>query len=444
MTKNSMKRIVIFLAALLCMTGRVGAQTEHDVRVGNALNGSMPFELRRAYEAGKDSLSPMLRCFAEAMLADWFNRPREACSAIDSLINNHQEEIGVENVLSMIYIKAVNMGKLGQYGKAAQMLDDVSQAMSPHLGDSSLGHFYEKADEYRELAKIGNINSIDIPRQGASIPFRIDSVGPQGKQAEAIMVGARINGKSQDVLFDTGAGVNVASEKAAERLGLRMLDAGQRAKGFGTVNGRKAVADEIRMGDLVLRNVPFLVMNVSSGVDSIDVYMRHFEVVMGVELMYAVKEVQIDFAGKKLFVPYTPSAIGDSEEQNLAGSGVGTFCAEANLGGMLVPVSLDTGAGHSNLGTRYFAMHKEHIEASCEPDTLRQAGAGGVSIGKAYKLKDFTISLGGSTYTFPVIPVVTTDDILTSEKFANLGMDYFRQFGKVIFNTKDMFVRIVP
>lgn len=84
-----MKKITAFLVALLCMTGRVGAQTEHDVRVGNALNNSMPFELRRAYEAGKDSLSPMLKCFAEAMLADWFNRLQEACSAIDSLINNH-------------------------------------------------------------------------------------------------------------------------------------------------------------------------------------------------------------------------------------------------------------------------------------------------------------------------------------------------------------------
>lgn len=438
-----MKKVTIFLVVLLCITGSVGAQTMYDVRVGNALNGKMPFELRRAYEAGKDSLNPMLKCFAESLLANYFNRPQAACSAIDSLISKHQGEIGMGNVLSMIYVKAVNLCKLGRYDEAAQMLDGVLQTMAPHLGDSTLAPFYEKADECRELAKVGNINSVSIPRQGARMPFRIDSVGAEGKKGETIMVGALINGMSQDFVFDTGAGVNVASEKAAERLGLRMLDAGSRAKGIGIQHGRKAIADEIRIGDLTLRNVPFLVMTISSGVDSIDAYMKHLDIIMGVELMYAVKEVQINFTDKELFVPYTPSAIGEGEEPNLAGNGEGTFCTEADLDGTTASVVLDTGAGFSVLGSRYFAMHKERIEVECEPDTVRQAGAGGVNIGKAYKLKNFTISIGGGSYTFPEIPVGTAEGGLESNKFANIGMDYFRQFGKVVFNIKDMFVRML-
>lgn len=438
------KHFAVSIVVLFCVNSVVFAQSEYDARAGNALNGGMPFELRDAYEAAKDSLNPMLKCFAEAMLADWFNHPREACAAIDTLVNNYQEEIGIGNVLGMLYVRATNMGRLGQYDEAAQMLYGVLQSVAPHLGDSALAPYYEKADEYRELAKIGDINAIVIPEQGARIPFRIDTIGQRRNKVETIIIEATINGKRQDVVFDTGAGVNVASEKAAEKLSLRTLDAKSRAEGFGVQHGRKAVADEIKMGDITLRNVPFLVMDISSGVDSIDnMYLNHLDITMGVEFMHAAKETQIDFKKKELFVPHTPSAIGHDEKQNLAGGSNGTYCALADVNGTAAHVGLDTGAGQSVIGSRYFAMHKDSIEARCEADTLRQAGAGGVRIEKAYKLKEFTVAVGGGTYTFPEISVATEAGDPLNDRLANLGIDYFRQFDKVIFNTKDMFVRMI-
>lgn len=437
-----MKRFLICIITLLCIIGHIAAQSKHDVLVGNALNGGNTFELRHTYEAGKDSLTPMIKCFAESILAHYLNKPQEACNAIDSLVKNHQQEIGISNVMSMLYLKSLDMGKLGKYDEAAQMLDKLITTLTPHIGDSSLVMFRERLSECREYAKIGNINSICIPEKGARIPFRIDSIGPQRKRSTTITIPGEINGKQQDMVFDTGAGANIVSEKTAAKLGLRMLDINTKAKGFGIQQGRKAIADKLCMGDIIMRNVPFIVMDISSGVDSIDVYMRHLEAVIGVEFMNAAKEVQIDFANKEIFVPYTPSVIAKSEKQNLAGNGNGIFEVEVSLNGDTVPVGLDTGAGNSNIGFKYFANHKEYIRSNCEPDTLRGAGAGGVQICKAFKLKNFPVSIGGIMYKFPEIFVSTEDEGISSARYGNLGMDFFTKFKKMTINTKDMFVRI--
>lgn len=437
-----MRRILICFVTLLCIIGHVTAQSKHDAIVGNALNSGNAFELRRTYEAGKDSLSPMIKCFAESMLAHNFNKPQEACDAIDSLIKNHQQEIGLSNVMSMIYLKSIDMGKLGKYDEAAQMLDKFITTLEPHIGDSSLVMFRERMNECREYTKIGNINSINIPEQGGHIPFRIDSIGPKRKRATTIIIPGEINGKQQEIVFDTGAGVNVVSTKIAEKLGLRMIDVNTKAKGYGVQQGRKAIADKLRIGDVTIKNVPFIVMDISSGVDSFDVYMRHLEAIIGVEFMNAAKEVQIDFANKEIFVPYTPSVLAKDDNLNLSVNSGGIFEVEVNLNGDTVPVGLDTGAGNSNIGFQYFADHKEYIESNCEPDTIRGSGAGGFHICKAYRLKNFPISVGGVTYTFPQILASTEDDKISSAIYANLGMDFFTKFNKMTINTKDMFVRI--
>lgn len=437
-----MRRFIICLATILCSIGHINAQSKHDALVGNALNSGNAFELKRTYEAGKDSLSPMIKSFAESMLAHYFNKPQKACDAIDSLVKNHQQEIGISNVMSMLYLKSIDMGKLGNHDEAAQMLDKLITTLAPHIGDSSLIIFREKMNEYREYAKVGNINGINIPKQGGHIPFRIDSIGPQRKRATTIIIPGEINGKQQNMVFDTGAGANIINEKTAAKLGLRMLDADSRTKGYGTRQGRKAIADKLCMGNITMTNVPFIVTDNTCGVDSIDVYMKHHEVVIGVEFMNAAQEVQIDFANKEVFVPNTPSVLAKDEKQNLASNGNGIFEVEVNLNGDTVPVGLDTGAGNSNIGYLYFANHKEDIETNGEPDTLRSAGLGGVYVSKAYKLKNLPISIGGTKYKIPEIFVSVEDDGITSARYANLGMDLFTKFNKIIVNTKDMFVRI--
>ena len=53
------------------------------------------------------------------------------------------------------------------------------------------------------------------------------------------------------------------------------------------------------------------------------------------------------------------------------------------------------------------------------------------------------LQIAGQGYAFPEIYVSTMPGVVDLRK-ANVGMDYFMQFKKVVFNTKDMFVRLFP
>lgn len=115
---------------------------------------------------------------------------------------------------------------------------------------------------------------------------------------------------------------------------------------------------------------------------------------------------------------------------------------ECQINGERQIVSIDTGAGDSNLSSQYFATHREQIEREGRVDTLRSAGAGGVKIERAYELSNVNISIGGASHTWEKIMCSTEEDIIW--RAANIGMDCLATFPRVVINTRTMRLRIEP
>ena len=439
-----MKRLFL---SVICMVSLVAswAQETADERISQALNSSDWFELRRVFQgADKDSVMPMLRLFSEGMVATYFNRPDEACTVIRSLLNNHSAEIGGGNTLSMAFMLAANEARTGRYAEAAETLSRVIQAFEPLVDSMALDMHRGYEKQYRILAEYEGVDS--VPGLGAkdfSIPFRLDSVGPEHKHALTIMLPSLVNGKAQDIVFDTGAGVNVVSTAAAKALGMDVYDVGTRLSGIGEQQGGFAVARELCMGNMKMHNVPFFVVDISSGVDSIDAYMSHLDMIVGVDFMNALVELHVDFENNGIFVPKAQNRLSLEGAPNLCGGVAGGYFVEGTANGEQVTVNLDTGAGNSVLTYSYFESHKEYITTQCRADTLGSAGAGGVKIELAYVLPSLDLQIAGQGYTFPEIYVSTMPGAVDLRK-ANIGMDYFIKFKKVVFNTKDMFVRLFP
>ena len=442
---NMLIRFFILICAVCSFIG-TQAQSAADAVVANALNGGNPFELLRAYEASRDSLSPMIDRFAKAMIANDFNNPAEACKAIDSLVENHQDEIGLGSTMTMIYLKAANMAKEGRYAEASQVLENVVDKLLPHVDKSSLSHFSEKAAEYAELEKFPIVNGIAIPSSGASIPFCLDTIQANGKTAVRMFIDATINGQSLRVQFDTGAGTNVISEAAAKRLNLRLLGTEGTMRGVGNAKGRKAIAERLQLGGLEMRNVTFIVADIRSGVDSIDNrYFKSLDAVIGVEVINAAKEMRLDFKNKHIVIPACPSPMGKVDKHNLAIGRAGFFLIEAAINGVKHPAGLDTGASASVLNGAYFKENEKWITANCKEDSIREAGAGGIRMSKAYRMENVPVAVGQYTHVFPHLLAATTkDENMPDLRFANLGIDFFLPTGEVLINTKDMFVRITP
>lgn len=445
MHNNILIRFFVLICAVCSFIG-TQAQSAADAVVANALNGGNPFELLRAYEASRDSLSPMIGCFAKAMIANDFNSPAEACEAIDSLVENHQDEIGLGNTMTMIYLKAANMAKEGLYAEASQVLANVVDKLSPHVDKSSLSHYSEKAAEYAELAKFPIVNGIVIPSSGTSIPFCLDTIQANGKTAVRMFIDATINGQSLRVQFDTGAGANVISEAAAKRLNLRPLGTEGTMRGVGNTKGRKAIAERLQLGGLEMRNVTFIVADIRSGVDSIDNrYFKSLDAVIGVEVINAAKEMRLDFKNKRIVIPACPSPMEKTDKHNLAIGRAGFFQIEAAINGVKHPAGLDTGASASVLNGAYFKENEKWITANCKEDSVREAGAGGIRMSKAYRMENVPVAVGQYTHVFPHLLAATTEDEnMPDLRFANLGIDFFLPTGEVLINTKDMFVRITP
>ena len=438
-----MKRILSTFICLLALLP-IHAQTEDDARIGQCLNTSDWFELKRAYEqANKETMMPMLKVFAESMIATQFNQPENASVEIRELMNKYGNEIGMGNIIGMGYLLASNEARLGKYSDAAQTLNNIIQTFKQYTDSTSLAIHRQSEKQYRILAQYEGINRITSPKEDYHFPFRLDSIGFKGKRAVTMMIPAKVNQKPQDIVFDTGAGVNIVSTKAVKELGLDLHEISTGVTGVGgTQQGLFAVAQCIQLGNLTLNNVPFYVVDLSSGIDSIDVHMKHLNMILGVDFIHAMKEVQIDFGKKEIVVPQHLSTLQEGEVSNMAGGISDLFVVEGKGNDERLLFHLDTGAGSSNLGSQYFQRYKEYITTQCQADTLRSAGGGGILIEQAYWLPNFCLETNGTSYTFPKI-MVATQGGPTDTREGNFGMDYFLQFKKVIFNTKDMFVRMI-
>ncbi len=436
-----MKKFITILFIAIACINNLQAQSNYEIRISDALNKSEWFELRRIYTEGADSISPLLKSFAEAMLAHCFCSSDSACKAIDNLTMNYRDEIGLGNATSMNYLKSAHLANLGRYSDAKRVLNNC---ITSYINSGTpVDYLSEIVQQYEALESIGNINHIDIAGEEIIIPLSIDTIWAYNKPHFLIMINANVNNQPMKILFDTGAGVNVVNRKTAQRLGLTNLNIDTRATGVGgQVTGTYSVAQEIGMGNITIKNVPFQVFDISTGIDSIDnTFMKHLDMVIGVKFMNLFDELQIDLRNKKLYIPHETSYIKENESPNLCGGIEELHIIEAKINNTPMVVTFDTGAANSSLNSPYYQKFKSQIENSYESDTLRQAGAGGVKISKAYKIKNLNIEIGETSYTFPEIAVPTTSDN-PSTLYGCMGMDYFINFSKIIFDFKNHILRI--
>lgn len=411
-------------------------------RVGQAMNASDWFELARIYEADCEQIDPFLRCYAESLLATFFGRPAEATMSIERLVGTYGELLG-DGALGMWYYWGVNQTRMGEYAIAAEGLMRELAKVEGRVDEAAIEPLRTSAKQWGELSQFDRVNSLERPAEGdVHVPFRLVNLRPEKGNAQQIRFDAKFNGTAQEVVFDTGAGVNVASVEAAERLGLKMLKAESEVQGIGGAQrGRYAVAERIELGNATLHNVPFYVISMRTGVDSLDRrYMSQLEVVMGVDMIHAMGEVHIDFEHSQLFSPSVQTLDYDVRPNLCLAPAL--FEAECEIDGERQIVSIDTGAAESNLSSIYFVTHREQIERVGRLDTLRSAGAGGVKIEQAYELPNVQIALGGATHTWEKIMCSTEPDIIW--RAGNIGMDCLTIFSRVVINARTMRMQVEP
>lgn len=444
-----MKKSLLFISAIIMLLNPTLSAQTADERIGNAMNNADWFELEKQYNSlPKDSISPFLEVFSRALIGNRLNRPDVSIPAFGELLADYSDYLGVDNAVSSSMMYAMDLSRTGHSDVAADLISAIHAATEQYLDSATSTRLRNMTDQYKALSAY-KTNQVSFNTQGkiATFSFQIDTnIGPADKPAAAMMLdNCIVNGKKAGIMFDTGAGANIISDSLAMAYDMIPLDVPVTVSGMGMASGHIAIAKEIRLGEITVTNVPFYVIPVKSGHEEADKYMKHLKLVIGSDIMLALKDLTIDFSSNTISVP-TAAGERDGTPSNMCFSSGMNLLTKASVAGLPALMNIDTGDGSDGiLSDMFYNRNKEFVtEAKGTPDSLRMAGIGGWSKLNGYKLTDIPLSLAGNTVSLPSIFVSEDHSMLSDNIDGNIGLATLLKFRKLRFDMVNMRLSTEP
>ncbi len=431
------------LSVVLFVFSMSGMAQSVDEKIGNAMNTADWFALDSIYNVTpKDSINPFLEVFSRCLIGNRLNRPEVSIPAFRELLNSQSLDLG--NLVSSAHMFGMDLSREGYNAEAASMINSIVDQTRQYLDSASVAALTVSAERYAALAEYKPYE-VEFPQGAdAEVPFVIVPVGPEGKGSVLMHLrSSYINGIEADITFDTGAGVNMISPEMAAKYNLEPLSGTRMTvAGVGKGEGYVAVAKELKLGNLSVRNVPFIVASMSSNNAEADQYIDCFNIVVGSELMLQLKDLTIDFNAGLIAVPSQAPTRSDAAPNLCFSSGMNLLTRGA-IRGRQVQMCLDSGdASFGSLGANFYEEHQQYLEAHCETDTIRSAGFGGVAMSLCYRLTDVDVTIGGTTVTPAEIVVMTRADYSAMAYGANIGLRTLMLYRKIRFNMVDFTVAV--
>jgi len=442
-----MKKIsLIIILIFLFFCSGLQAQSPDD-KIGALINNSDYFGLDEQYPLLKDSIHPMLKVFSGVMLSFSFNNPRETCMYADSLIKNHQQEIGFGNVQSMIMIKSQSLAEMGEYEQAANELKSFTESVSQYMDSASLNSFNST---YQYYNKLSSVPKCWIERLGKNCEssIEIDTVRLKGKTSSEtdtsrisgtlIYIPVKIGDNVERFILDTGCPTAAfLSERMAQKYNVKTVFDSLIVNGTGSGYGRLGLLDSIEVAGIILKNLLVTVVPSNPTVDS--VFMT--EAVLGQEIMKLTGEIQIYPRQKKVIFPWELSPT-PSTGRNMIFHASHPYIKAFHNNERLI-MHFDTGNSSGNLHYTYYEKHKEKIERTGKKDSRLTGGFGAVMMKEIYRLPSFDMWVGDNAFTLKDFEVnITPIYTVQGREDGALGMSFINLFDKVTINFHKMFVDV--
>lgn len=431
-------RLLAIYILSICFISTMQGQTP-DEEIGGLINKTDYFELNRQYTLLKDSIHPAIRSLAACLLDDAFNRPEEACKAIEYLCQNHQE-LGFDNILNMIIAWGQNLIKSGRYADAADLLNaqinnpDVQAHASEQI-QNGLKNLYRRAAVLRNYPK----SEIIRPDKDCAVSI-IREISNKDKRNLTYKINVKIGEKQTPFIFDTGADAPAfISEKFAKEHGIKIigdsiLTAGITATGYTKIG----FIDSLKIGEITYCNL-WAIVSPQSEIRYKDSVIAQVDAVLGRYFMDEIGEFQIIPSKGEIVFPMHESQMPENRN-NVVLIG-GQPYIEAHSNDERLSLHFDTGGGCS-LNSTYYRKHKDKIEATCLSDSSGIGGWGGARRIPIYKLLELPLTIAGTNCMMRDIDIFTEDLRIGSICDGSLGMDFVELFEKVVFNFDKMFISV--
>ena len=421
-------RLLFLFITFLLGYNSAYSQTLTDVKMGEILNNGDLFQIKEQYPILKDSVSiEMLNLVSEAQLGIGFNQLERAGIALDSLLRFHQAELGAETSIGMAALQGMNFLNLGKYEQAGKVGENLVNALKNSVPFEALYSFVFIEKVGKALANVPK-PYLERPDRDITVPLILETVG-RGKH---IHIPVEVNGITKNYIFDTGCSFgNFVSEKYAEEVGLKVLADSIPVSGMEIGFVKLAMADSLRIGELVYHNPVFMVAPPDGEVDSLFT----FDGVLGYQFIRDAKEIIIDNEGGRFIFP---QEISDGEPNMYLSSN--TPHVRISYDGHPFDLIFDTGNAKSDLGNKFAETFPDAIEGLTEQTTSR-GGFGGISQTKAVVLPEFRFEVAGSAVT-----LYDTEGFKNTESGSqlfsgSLGTDFVLSFKRLVINYQSMFIR---
>ena len=433
----------ILLHAFISITSLIGYSQSINDKILNAINQSDWFSLDSIYNSvPKDSIHPYLEISSRCFLGHQFNRPEVSIPAFQELFSTQSEYLDLNNFITSAVTFGKDLSSAGQNEFAASMINQVIGETQQYLDSASVHNLTLMANWYSALAAY---NPYQIQFNGdrvGKIPFTIIPFGPKEKGSVLMRLNnSTINGMSADIIFDTGAASNLITPEMAEKFKLTPIEGTKvSVNGIGQNEGYLAIAQEMQLGDITVKDVPFTVVSISSNNSEADQYADVLSIVIGSDLMLKLKELTIDFLNNNITVPSQEQSIPvkTDAKPNLCFSPAMNLLCRGTIHDEPMLMFIDTGdASFGGLGKFFFEKNKQYVLDNGVKDTVRTAGIGGVKYFDCYKVPNMKISLGNQTLAIPEMVVTTDNDAGAGLYEANIGLRTLMLYSFVRFNFVD-------
>ncbi|MBD5363907.1 MAG: hypothetical protein HDR79_03025 [Bacteroides sp.] len=438
MLRNLLLYAFIGITSLTCHS-----QSIND-KILNAINHSDWFALDSIYDsAPKDSIHPFLEISSRCFLGHQLNRPDVSIPAFQELFNTQSENLDLNNFITFAVMFGKDLNKVGENEFAASMINQAIGQTQQYLDSASVSNLSMMANWYSALAPYNTyqiqFNEADV----ATVPFEIIPMGPKEKGGVLMQLKeSAINGTPADMIFDTGCVSSIISPEMAEKYGLTPLEGSKvSVAGIGSTNGYLAIAKELKLGNITIKDVPFTVTSMSLAAinDEADQYADALNIILGNDLMLQLKDITIDFVSNNLTIPAsaTSNPVRTQAKPNICFADTRNLLCKCEIHDTPLLMLIDSGnASYGTLGEGFFDRNKPFVLTNGTKDNVRQAGIGGIKINERYLLPNLKISLGGHTAEIPEIDIKTTPEP-ASEGEGVLGLRTLMLYPQIHLNFTD-------
>lgn len=426
-----------FLLILLGILWSRAFSQSIDEKICAAMNASDWFALDSIYSVtAKDSINPFLETYSRFLIGNRFNRTDVSIPAFYQLLEHYQQEVGQSQVVSSAIMCAMDLSRAGDNARAASILTSVHDSI---LADGNAGMAGTLEKFMAQYAAMAQYTPYEITIEGdqGCVAFKTVPIGkPEDKGVHIHLENSYINGIPADILFDTGAGVNVISDSLVGQYDIIPIDVATTVSGAKSHNGTFAIVKELKMGNIIVKDVPFYVMDITANNAEANQYMRTMKIIVGSDLMLQLKDLTIDFENSRIIVPTQAPIKSDAVPNMCFSSGMNLF-AKGTIHGTSQLMNVDTGdSSYGTLGRDFYKKNKKYVKLHGEKTKLRKAGIGGVKISNGYKVADMTLDLGGNSVVVPSFNVMKKDAGIGGYDF-NLGLKSLMLYRSVRFNLVD-------